>query len=112
MELTNLVLLLLFAHALADYPLQGDFLAKAKNRVAPLPGVPWYQAMLAHSVIHGGFVYVITGSATLGVLEVVTHFIIDDLKCQNEISFNMDQGLHMACKVIWVCFTLAFPTLY
>lgn len=112
MELVNVFFLLLFAHALADYPLQGDFLSKAKNRTAVFPGVPWYQAMGAHSVIHGGFVYVITGSATLGMLEVVAHFIIDDLKCQDEISFNMDQGLHMVCKVIWVCFTLAFPTLY
>ena len=32
---------LLAAHALADYPLQGDFLSKAKNRFAPLIGVPW-----------------------------------------------------------------------
>ena len=32
---------LMVGHALADYPLQGDFLAKAKNRTAPIPGVPW-----------------------------------------------------------------------
>lgn len=27
---------LMLAHALADYPLQGDFLSKAKNRAAAL----------------------------------------------------------------------------
>lgn len=39
---TETALMLLAGHALCDYPLQGDFLAKAKNRAAPLPGVPWY----------------------------------------------------------------------
>jgi hypothetical protein len=34
---------LVAAHALCDYPLQGDFLARAKNRAAPIAGVPWYQ---------------------------------------------------------------------
>lgn len=33
---------LVAGHALADYPLQGDFLARAKNRAAPIPGVPWF----------------------------------------------------------------------
>lgn len=112
MELVNVLFLLLFAHALADYPLQGDFLSKAKNRTAALPGVPWYQAMGAHAVIHGGFVYIITGSVTLGIFEVIAHFVIDNLKCEGEISFNLDQALHVACKVAWVCFTIAFPSLY
>lgn len=35
---------LIAGHFLCDYPLQGDFLSKAKNRVNPIPGVPWYQA--------------------------------------------------------------------
>ena len=28
---------LIAGHCLADYPLQGDFLSKAKNRTAPFP---------------------------------------------------------------------------
>jgi hypothetical protein len=35
---------LIAGHALADYPLQGDFLSRAKNRSAPIPGFPWWQA--------------------------------------------------------------------
>ena len=30
------IALLVAAHALADYPLQGEFLARAKNRFQPL----------------------------------------------------------------------------
>jgi hypothetical protein len=37
--------LLLVDHALADYPLQGDFLARAKNHTAPIPGISWYQSL-------------------------------------------------------------------
>lgn len=97
-----LLFLLLFAHALADYPLQGDFLARAKNRLAPIPGVPWYQAMGAHALIHAGFVSVLTGSLHLGLAEFAAHFVIDDLKCRGRIGFNVDQLLHAICKVAWV----------
>lgn len=94
--------LLVFAHMLGDYPLQGDFLAKAKNRLAPLVAVPWYQAMAAHSVIHGGLVGVVTGSIWLGLAETVVHAWIDDLKCRDKITFNQDQALHILCKLLWV----------
>jgi len=94
--------LLIVGHALADYPLQGEFLAKAKNRFAPVPGVPWYQALGAHAVIHGGAVGVITGSIVLGVLEALSHMLIDDLKCGHRISYNVDQLLHVVCKFAWL----------
>lgn len=94
--------LLVFGHALADYPLQGDFLARAKNRTAPLPGVPWRQALWAHALIHGGFVALITGNWWLGVLEMIAHALIDDAKCRGFIGFNADQALHIACKLQWV----------
>ena len=103
----NTFLLLLCAHALCDYPLQGDFLAKAKNRFAPIPGVPWYQAMAAHAAIHAGAVGIITGMWWLGVAEFVWHFAIDDAKCKGHLSFNWDQGLHVACKVMWAALALA-----
>lgn len=96
-----LLALMIVAHALFDYPLQGDFLAKAKNRAAPIPGVPWYQAMAAHSIIQGGAVWLITASPWLGLAEVAVHFIVDDLKCNNQISYNADQAIHVTCKVVW-----------
>lgn len=94
-------LLMLAWHALADYPLQGDFLAKAKNRTTPIPGVPWYQALGAHAAIHGAGVGVVTGSVWLGLAEFVLHALIDDTKCKGRIGFNTDQGLHFACKALW-----------
>ena len=90
------------AHALCDYPLQGDFLAKAKNRTAPIPGVPWWQALAAHSAIHGGAVALITGYWWLGVFEAAMHFKVDDRKCRGLLTFNQDQALHVAYKALWV----------
>lgn len=98
----EMVLALVAAHALADYPLQGDFLAKAKNRSAPIPGVPWWQAMWAHSAIHGGAVALVTGIWWLGVAEAIVHFWIDDRKCTGKLTFNQDQALHIAFKALWL----------
>lgn len=103
----TMMALLLFAHALADYPLQGDFLSKAKNRTAPIVGVPWWQALTAHAVIQAGFVGVITGSIGLAFAEFVAHWLIDDLKCRNRIGFNTDQALHIGCKVAWCLIAFA-----
>lgn len=93
---------LLVGHALADYPLQGDFLARAKNRTAPIPGVPWWQALGAHALIHAGAVGFITGLWWLGAIELVAHGVIDDAKCKGRLSFNQDQALHALCKLAWV----------
>lgn len=101
MEIITVFLLLVCGHFLADYPLQGDFLATAKNRFKPIPGVPWYQAMGAHAGIHAGMVGVITGSIALAICEFLVHARIDDSKCRGDISYNMDQFLHIFCKLVW-----------
>lgn len=92
---------LIVAHAVCDYPLQGDFLARAKNRSAPLPGVPWWQALGAHAVMHGGAVWLVTGSLWLGLAETIAHALIDDAKCSGRLTFDADQALHVACKLAW-----------
>lgn len=101
-DVAFMVIALVGAHALADYPLQGDFLAKAKNRTAPIPGVPWWQALAAHSAIQGAFVAFITGIWWLFIAEAMAHWFIDDAKCRSRISYNTDQGLHLACKALWL----------
>ena len=106
--------ILLFAlaigHALADYPLQGPFLAEAKNRHAkpmPLPGNTtsptglWIHALTAHSLIQGGAVWLITGSVTLALVEVGLHWLIDFSKCEGWFGYNTDQFLHFLCKVVY-----------
>jgi hypothetical protein len=101
MDFAMLLFLLLVGHALADYPLQGDFLAQAKNRNTAIGKVFWPHALAAHSVIHGGFVLLLTGSLWLALTEVFVHAITDWLKCEGQLSLNQDQAVHVACKVIY-----------
>lgn len=93
---------LLVGHALADYPLQGEFLSQAKNRNTEVGKIFWPHALTAHSLIHGGFVAVITGMIWLGVAEMIAHAATDWMKCEGRISLNIDQFIHIACKVLWV----------
>lgn len=100
--LTSLALMLV-AHALADYPLQGDWLSKAKNRtLTPVAGSNiWSGAMACHAGIHAFGVYLATGSWVLAMGELAAHAVIDDAKCRGVIGYNADQALHVACKVVW-----------
>lgn len=99
---------LVATHCVADYPLQGDFLSKAKNRAMPIPGVPFYQALGAHSIMHGLMVWLVTGSLIMGLAEVACHAVIDDAKCTGKIGFNTDQALHIACKALWTVCAVIF----
>lgn len=103
----ELLLLLIAAHALCDYPFQGDFLANGKNHKNPIPGVPFYHPLLAHSSIHGAAVGLITGNIWLGVAEFLIHTAIDYSKCDGRIGFNTDQVMHIICKFVWVAFIFA-----
>lgn len=98
---------LVAGHALCDYPLQGDFLSKGKNRTAPIPGMPWWQLLGAHAAIHGGAVGLITGIWWLGLLEFAAHFVIDDMKCRSHLTFTQDQTLHLICKVLWIAIAVS-----
>jgi Protein of unknown function (DUF3307) len=104
---------LLVGHAIADFPLQAGPMAteKCRHSTSPLQtAVPWYYWLTAHAVIHGGFVYWLTGSLTLGLLETVIHWFIDFGKCEKWFGIHVDQGLHVACKVLW-CVLIAQGTL-
>ena len=100
-EFAYLFFVLLFGHALADYPLQGEFLAQAKNRNTEVGKVFWMHALPAHSIIHGGFVLLITSSLPLALAETIIHGVTDYLKCEGRISLHADQAIHVLCKVIW-----------
>lgn len=108
-KIVFMLFMLLGAHALADYPLQGPYLSEAKNRHKPAGqnGV-WMWALPSHALIHGLFVTLITGYLWLGILETLCHCMIDFMKCDNKISFNVDQSLHLACKVLWVYLALFY----
>lgn len=100
---------LCIGHALADFPLQGEYLATGKNRrlLASLqdPARPeqiWFVCMSAHCLIHAGFVWIITGSPLLALVELVLHWTIDVAKCSGKTSFNQDQLMHVLCKLGYV----------
>jgi len=97
--------LLIVGHALADFVFQDETMSKAKSRDAAIhketgEGFPaWWYWLSAHALVHGGAVYLITGSLWFGVLETLLHWFIDYLKCEHRINLHQDQALHMVCKV-------------
>lgn len=102
-EFLAMLFLLIAAHCVCDYPLQGEFLAQAKNRNTVIGKAFWKHALFAHSMIHGTAVLVLTGSLALAVVEVVAHAVIDWFKCEGRITLNTDQAAHIACKFIYAC---------
>lgn len=102
MSALDALFLLIWCHLLLDYPLQGDFLSKAKNQLAPIPGVPWPTAMWSHAYLQAGPVFLVTGSVICAALEFAAHSIIDWMKCRGWLTFNQDQALHIASKVLWL----------
>ena len=102
MEILIVLASLLFFHYLFDFPLQGKYVARAKNPVDPLPHTPWQHVMTAHAFMHAGGVYMVLGIWWIAALEFVSHFAIDYYKCRGELTYRQDQYFHMACKVLWV----------
>lgn len=98
----KLFFLLCIGHAFADYPMQSDFIANAKNHTTDLGRVFWKWVLPSHGLIHALPVYVVTDSFVLAVAEFICHSVIDYLKCDGKIGFNTDQLLHLGCKVLWV----------
>ena len=100
----------LVGHALGDYVFQRDIMATSKSRHAEIyktagAGFPaWYYWMFSHALVHGGIVFLITGSTLLGVIETVLHTIIDYSKCEHWIGMNTDQALHILCKLAYIYF--------
>ena len=97
---------LLIAHALFDYPLQGDFLSRNKNRHYKdennnVKGL-WIHCLTSHSILHAGSVWLITGSFIIGIMEFILHWIIDFLKCEGITNFHIDQFLHVLCRILYV----------
>jgi len=102
--------LFLVGHALGDFVLQSEAMYTGKSRRRSLRAErgsgspPWYFWLAAHALTHGGAVYLVSGLWYLGALESVLHAGIDHLKCEERISFHQDQGLHIACKLLYLAF--------
>jgi len=92
-------------HAILDFMLQPGVMASAKGRSSKyhrdgnreFPA--WYYWLGAHSLGHGGAVYLVSGNPLLGIVETFFHGLIDHLKCERRTSLAMDQALHLLCKL-------------
>jgi hypothetical protein len=109
--MSALVFKLLCGHALADFALQSEWMAKAKNRHAVSPGYDeklhgpkqavWPYVLSAHALLHGLAVFWATGSVVLGIAETAAHWLIDFGKCERWYGIHADQAAHLACKGLW-----------
>lgn len=88
-------------HALADFPLQGDYIAKQKSRSQADSFSVWVIALAAHSVIHAGGVWLVSGSLAFGMVELAAHALIDGCKGEGRFGIVADQLLHLACKAVY-----------
>ena len=108
-----LIFQLWFGHALADFALQNDYVAKAKNRNEPLGKGIWGWPLYAHGLIHGGIVTYMTGFLWLGVAEVIAHMAIDFAKTEGHLGkhptgYHIDQSLHYLCKIVWAYIAVTY----
>ncbi|MGI9243403.1 MAG: DUF3307 domain-containing protein [Verrucomicrobiales bacterium] len=105
-----LLFALVIGHSLADFPLQGEFLAIGKEMDGRLdeftgstwPTGTWAACLTFHALIHGGMVWAISGSVRLGAVEFVLHWLIDLAKSAGLMGFFVDQSLHILCKIAYV----------
>jgi hypothetical protein len=88
-------------HALVDFHLQGDYIAKQKARRHADNQSVWIVALTAHCVIHGGGVWLVSGSLAFGFAELILHAVIDLGKGEGKFGLVTDQLLHVACKLAY-----------
>ena len=116
MEETLLILLrLIFAHILSDFPLQTDRISKGKRglnqQLQPISHAAKYSYLLKHSAIHATMAYLFAAQWNLWVIPLVifmTHFLIDYAKStytkDHITSFLVDQLLHFSILILlWLC---------
>lgn len=113
MVVAALAFRLLCGHAVADFALQSDWIAKNKNRHAPAPAgydvrlhgpqqTVWPYVLTSHALVHGLAVFLATGSYLLGMAETVMHWLIDFGKCERWYGIHADQFWHLVCKAVWL----------
>lgn len=101
----DLFLILIAIHFLCDFPLQGDFMAINKSKKV---FKDWWVVLTAHCFIHGLGVWVALTlfgydrgiAITSMIFMIISHFLIDLSKNNNQISFKTDQILHLFILLI------------
>jgi hypothetical protein len=119
-SMLQLAFWLVASHALCDFALQPDAMARGKNRrhgvILPRDQrhePSWLHWLTAHAIIHGGGVaaaLALVGRPDLwwlGLAEAACHGPIDYLKSGRRISMTTDQILHLVCKGAWIAVAAA-----
>jgi hypothetical protein len=111
----EILFLLLAGHALADFGLQTEFIARFKSHREKLDigngkgaDFIWVHVLISHSLLHGLAVFLILGNLWLALAETVAHTIIDFLKSEGLFGFHTDQLIHISCKFAWWIVWLKF----
>lgn len=89
----NTLLYLVFGHYIGDYALQGEYIAREKANSL--------HVLVAHCAIQAGTVLLATNEPGLALIEFGIHAIVDTAKCRGIISFNLDQAIHLLCRVFY-----------
>lgn len=98
---------LVCGHAVADFALQGEYIALHKSRhYRPSDGKKrepgeWIYVLSAHSLIHAAAVWLITGSVVLALIELVLHWLTDFAKCEGWTNLHADQAIHVGSKAAY-----------
>lgn len=95
---------LIAGHFICDYVFQSDTMAREKNAestTALQETVPWYYWMTAHALTHAVAIALITANPVFVLIEFVSHFAFDHMKCRSWISLHVDQLLHLTMKVLY-----------
>lgn len=109
MQYGYILFLMLMAHAVCDFALQSDWMAKAKASIVQSAGLPWWYVMAMHCLINAAGVYAVAAyvgvsaplCAMLAALEYIAHFATDATKRRLYISAISDQAFHVVAKAAW-----------
>ncbi len=103
------IILMLFAHAVGDAALQTQWMATYKHANSPFHAhgkeYPhfWIFVLASHALTCGAMVYLFSGGLIwIGVIEAVSHFIVDYGSTHRWWNFGIDQGLHLLTKILLV----------
>lgn len=99
------------AHALADFPLQGDYLARMKCRNQSSQPMDWIIPLTAHALVQAGGVWIVSGSPQVAAIELGLHWLIDLAKGEGKFGYASDQALHLLCKLVYTIL-IAYGLLY
>lgn len=115
MNFIEILFMMLFLHALGDFALQSESMAKGKNKHLKPEYIPegqkykitWFYWLSAHAFIQGGLIFIFFPVVWIAITEVIFHFVLDFLKCENITNPHIDQISHILLRIIYsVCLVI------